>query len=166
MIRALPFAALLLTACTAPGTGPEPSLALRPAEAIDPRLPVTGSETAGPVDPALAAQLGQLVAGVRSASADFNAKEAVAGRLAVTAGPMASESWIAAEQALSRLIEQYGVTTAAAADVDALAAGRLASRRWISTPDREALAAAAAEIEAVSNSQAGAIDRIRSQLAR
>ena len=72
----------------------------------------------------------------------------------------------AMELALSRLVEQYGVTTHAAADIDALAAQRLESQRWIVPADREAIAAAAAEVAEISNRQAAAIDRIKGQLAR
>ena len=79
---------------------------------------------------------------------------------------MASESWIAAEQALSRLIEQYGVTTRAAADIDALASGRLEGQRWIEPADREVIAAASAEVAAISQAQSEAIRRLTDQLAR
>ena len=93
-------------------------------------------------------------------------RQAVADRLAAAAGPMASESWIAAQQALSRLIEQDGVTTRAAADIDALAASRLEGQHWIRPADQQAIAAAAAEVAAINEAQAAAIDRLTSQLAR
>ena len=119
-----------------------------------------------PADPALASRLSALVALVRSAEPAFAATEAHASRLTAAAGPGASESWIAAEQALSRLIEQHGVTTSAAADIDGLAASRLAGQRWISPADREAIAAAAAEVAAINERQAEAIDRLKDKLAR
>lgn len=147
-------------------TSPEPSLAPRTAEAIDPRLPITGEETAGTVDPALAGRLSALIAAVRSAMPAFEVRQAEANRLAAVAGPVASESWIAAEQALSRLVEQHGVTTQAAADVDAVAASRLESQRWIAPAERQAITAAAAEVGSISARQAEAIDRLKDQLAR
>ena len=156
---------LLIGACTMP-TQVEPSLAPRPAEAIDPRLPVAGTEAPGPVDPALALRLRELVASVQDGQRAFDDRAAEAGRLSAAAGPMASESWIAAEQALSRLVEQYGVTTRAAADVDALAADLLERQRWIGVTNRDAIAAAGAEIRVISDRQSDTIDRIRNQLSR
>ena len=162
----LPLLAVpLMTACSVT-TSPEPSLAPRAAEAIDPRLPISSEEPAGVVDPALATRLSDLTGQVRSAEPAFEAREAEAVRLAGAAGPVASESWIAAEQALSRLVEQYGVTTRAAADVDALASDRLQRQGWIAPADRQAIAAAASEVGAISLRQAEAIDRLKDQLAR
>ena len=161
---------LLLTAFTVAGCstspGPEPSLGPRAAEAIDPRLPILETAPTGSVDPALAAQLQALVSTALAASPAFDARAAEANRLAAAAGPMASESWVAAEQALSRLVEQYGETTRVAGDIDALAANRLEGQRWVSPADRSAIAAAAAEVAAISDPQAAAIDRLTDLLAR
>lgn len=145
---------------------PEPSLAPRAAEAIDPRLPIASEAPPGTVDQELASRLSALVGEVRSAVPAFEAREGEATRLAGAAGPAASESWIAAEQALSLLIEQHGVTTRAAADIDALASSRLEAQRWITPADRQAITAAASEVGAISAQQAGAIDRLKAQLAR
>ena len=79
---------------------------------------------------------------------------------------MASESWIAAQQALSVLIERYGTTTRASADIDALASNRLEGQHWIRPVDQQTIAAAAAEVAAISNSQAASIQRLKDQLAR
>jgi hypothetical protein len=161
LLTALPLAA----ACTMT-TSPEPSLAPRAAEAIDPRVPVADEVPEGTVDQALAGQLSALVAEVRGAAPAFDARETEAGRLAASAGPEASESWIAAEQALSRLIEQHGVTTRVAADIDALASSRLDGQHWIAPADRQAIAAAAADVAAINARQSDAIDRLKAQLAR
>ena len=161
LLLALPLAAACSTT-----TSPEPSLAPRAAEAIDPRLSIPDEEPSGTVDPALAGRLSALVATVRSAVPAFEARESEASRLAAAAGPVASESWIAAEQALSRLVEQHGVTTQAAADIDAVAASRLEGQRWIARAEREAIAAAAAEVGSISARQAEAIDRLKDHLAR
>lgn len=165
MKRLAIFAILFATACS---TEPirEPSLAPRAAEAIDPRLPIPDTIPAGPVDTSLAERLGELVGAARGGTVAFNRQEAEATRLAVAAGPMASESWIAAQQALSILIERYGVTTRAAADIDALASDRLQGQRWIRPADQQAIAAAAAEVAAISNPQAATIERLKGQLAR
>lgn len=163
----LPLLAIgLAAACTAPQPGPEPSLAPRAAEAIDPRLPVPNDAQPTSVDPSLASQLDALVGQARSGVAAFDARRADAERLAASAGPIASESWVAAEQALSLLVEQYGVTTRAAADIDALGSSRIQGQRWIRPADQQAIAAAAAEVAAISGRQSEAISRLKDQLAR
>jgi len=157
---------LALAACASPGAGPETSLAPRAAEAIDPRVPIPSEVPPGTSDPVLARRLDELVAEVRAASPGFEARAAEAARLAAAAGPESSEGWIAAQQALSQLVEQFGVTTRAAADIDALAAARLESRRWIAPADQAEISAAAAAVAAIGEPQAAAIARIQEQLAR
>lgn len=166
MNRALIAAIVMLAGCSTPNPGPEPSLALRAAEAIDPRVPITDETPAGLLDLALAARLQELLGSVQSNLPTFNEREAQASRLASAAGPMASESWIAAEQALSRLVAAYGPTTHAAAEIDALAADRLERQRWIAPADRNAITAAAAKVGEISERQAAAIERLKNQLAR
>jgi hypothetical protein len=157
---------LLIAGCSTASMSPEPSLAPRAAEAVDPRVPIPDVAPTGSVDPGLAAQLRSLVDIARSGVPQFEAQEVEAARLAAAAGPLASEGWVVAQQALSRLVEQYGVTTRASADIDALAAGQLEGKRWIRPADREAIAATAAEVGAINSSQAAAIDRLTGQLAR
>ena len=162
----LPLVAMsILAACSAPMMH-EPSLAPRAAESIDPRVPIRDTTPSGTVDTELGIKLDVLFAEVSQAVPLFEQREVEASRLAAEAGPMASESWVAAEQALSRLVEQHGVTTRAAADIDALASERLEGQHWIKPADREAIAAAAAEVAAINDSQSAAIDRITAQLAR
>jgi hypothetical protein len=160
------MASLLLSAGCSPTMTSEPSLAPRAAESIDPRLPIPDTVPTGPVNAELAARLNALVETTRAAAPQFNVQESEATRLAASAGPMASESWIAAQQALSRLVEQHGVTTRASGDIDALAGIRLEAQHWIRPADREAIAAAAAEVGSINNAQAEAIRRLNSQLAR
>jgi hypothetical protein len=155
----------IAAACSAPATV-EPSLAPRAAEAIDPRVPIPNAAPTGTVDPSLAARLEALVSNARGGVPAFEAQEAEANRLAAGAGPVASEGWIAAQQALSRLVEQHGVTTQVAADIDELASDRLESQHWIRPADREAIAAAAAEVGSINEAQAAAINRLSDQLSR
>src|SRR5690606_22648601 len=136
----------------------------RHAETIDPRVPIPGQPPRGTLDPALAARLDLLASQARNGVAAFNARKADASRLAERAGPMPSESWIAAQQALSRLVEQFGITTRAAADIDQLAANALETRHWIEPANREAIAASAAEVAAISQAQAADIGRLADQL--
>jgi hypothetical protein len=156
----------LIASCTATTVGPEPSLAPRAAEAIDPRLPIPNDATESRVDPALAGRLAQFVGEAQGGVAPFDAKLAEADRLAAAAGPMASESWVVAQQALSLLVEQYGVTTQAAANIDQLGSNRLQGQHWISPADQQAIAAAAAEVGAIGDRQSAAIDRLNQRLAR
>ena len=158
--------ALLLAAGCSSTTAREPSLAPRAAEAIDPRLPIPDAVPTGPVDAGLAQQLQILIETARAGTPQFNAQESQATRLAAAAGPMASESWIVAQQAVSRLVEQHGITTRVAGDVDALAASRLDGQHWIRPADQLAISAAAEEIGTINNAQAEAIRRLTSQLAR
>ena len=162
----LPLISLVAVAGCAMPTSPEPSLAPRAAEAIDPRLPIPDQPPSGPVDAALAERLQVLVAAARGGVPQFEARQAVADRLAAGAGPMASESWVAAQQALSLLVEQYGITARAAADIDKLAGDRLDGQHWIQPADRNAISAAAEEVGAISASQSAAIERLTGQLAR
>ena len=156
----------LLAGCSVPNAGPEPSLVPRPAEAIDPRVPIPGDVPRGEADQALVARLNQLVAQVRTGAPAFDARLEEANRLAAGAGPQASESWVAAQSALSLLVEQYGLTTRAAADIDELAADRLETRKWITPADQAVISSAQAEVSSISARQADAIDRLNDQLAR
>ena len=162
----LPLIAMMAVTGCANSTSHDPSLAPREAEAIDPRVPIPDEIPTGQVDAALAERLQALVAGARAGVAQFEARQATADRLAAGAGPMASESWVAAQQALSLLVEQYGITARAVADIDRLAADRLESRHWIQPADRNAIAAAAEEVGAISASQSAAIERLTGQLTR
>lgn len=164
---ALPvIVAILATACARPNIGPEPSLAPRAAEAIDPRVAIPSEVPVGEVDPALASRLAALVGEVHAASPRFNMLRDEADRLAAAAGPATSESWIAAQQAVSRAVEQHGVATRVAADIDEIAATRLIGQRWIAPADREAIAAASAEVTAISDAQSNGIQQVRERLSR
>ena len=160
------LAAALVTGCSTPRTAPEPSLAPRAAESIDPRVPIPDTVPAGQADPALVQRIDALLAEARGGVPAFEARQAEAARLAPVAGPVSSEGWVAAQQALSRLVQQFGVTTRVAADVDALASARLESNRWISPADRQAIESAASAVAAISEPQAAAVARIREALAR
>ena len=166
MRNSVVLTSLLLAAGCSPAPMTEPSLATRAAESIDPRLPIPDTAPTGTVDAALAQRLQALIEAARAGTSEFNAQEGEATRLAASAGPAASESWIAAQQALSRLVERHGVTTRAAGDIDALAGSRLEGQHWIRPADREAIAAAAAEVGSINDAQTGAIERLTSQLAR
>lgn len=154
---------LLLAACSTAAIDP-PSLAPRAAEAIDPRLPIDPDPPIGTLDPALAARLAAAVASARSGVDEFARLATNAEALAAEAGPVQSESWIAAQQALSALVAQHGVTTRALADIDEFAAERIDEKRWLVPANRIAIEAAAAEVGSIYRAQVTNIERIGARL--
>lgn len=154
---------LLLAACSTTQAG-EPSLAPRAAEDIDPRVPISSAVIAGPADPALAARIAQLLAEVRAGDASFMAAAEGTERLVAAAGPAQSESWIEAQQAVSALVAARAPVTKAVADLDALAATRLATSGGMLPGDLAAIQAATTEAAAIGEREAATIDRMQAQL--
>ncbi|HEX8261344.1 MAG TPA: hypothetical protein VF547_00555 [Allosphingosinicella sp.] len=153
---------LLAAACAAPG--PYPSLAPRAAEKAyageDERQPTPQAD-----DPALAAEIDRLAAAARAGAADFDAALPAAQSAAAAAGAAGSDSWIEAQQDLSRLEAARARTTAALADLDRLAVER-ASAGTLGEGDRERLRAATAEIQALADAQADRLRRLGESLIR
>ena len=164
MVRFAALPALLLSACATPQAG-DPSLAPRAAEAIDPRVPIPSEAIAGPADPALAARIAELMAQVRTGDAAFQAAAEDAERLAAAAGSPQSESWIEAQQAVSALVAARAPVTQALADLDALAATRLAANGGIAPGDLAAIQSATREASTIGEREAAVIDRLQAQLA-
>lgn len=163
-MRALaPLLALVLIGCAA-SSATEPSLARRPAEAIDPRLPIASDPTPGPVDATLAAQLAKLVAEGKAGAATFDSELGRAQALANAAGPAESESWILAQQALSGLEGARAQTTRALSDVDAVAATRSQTGTGVSFSDMTAIEASSAELRRATDRQAAIIDQLSARL--
>ncbi len=158
----LPF--LLLSAC-ASGNAP-PSLLPRAAEAIDPRIPVVKPLNDRPVNSELAGRLAELVAKARSSDAAFRPAAEEAQRLAEAAGDPQSESWIIAEQALSRAIATRDLAVRALGDIDALGANRLEAHAGLSPNDLEAIERAGAEVGAIDERQTRTIKAIQARLGR
>ena len=154
---------LLLAACSTTQAS-EPSLAPRAAEAIDPRVPISSAVIAGPADPALAASIAQLLAEVHAGEAAFRAAAEGTERLTAAAGPAQSESWIEAQQALSALVAARAPVTKAIADLDALAATRLAASGGMLPGDLAAIQAATTEAAAIGEREAATIDQLQAQL--
>ena len=164
MLRRAALLCLLLSACTTPPSGHEPSLAPRAAEAIDPRVPIPSEVIAGPADRALAARIADLLAQVRSGDATFQAALPNAEQQAAAAGPAQSESWIVAQQVLSALIATRAPVTKAISDLDGLASAQLAAKGGILPGDLQAIQAATAEANAIGEREATVIDRLQSRL--
>ena len=163
MLRALLIPMLAVAACSTP-SGPTPSLAPRAAEAIDPRVPIPVQPATGIVDPVLQARLAQLLDEVRASDQAFVAAAGVAERLTAAAGSTDSESWIAAQQALSGLVEARGPTARALSDIDAIAAQQLASAGWIEPANFAAIETAASKAGAIDRRQAALIDSLQARL--
>jgi hypothetical protein len=149
--------------CSAPATN-APSLAPRAAEAIDPRAPVPAGVDTRPVEPALAARLAQLVAEANGGNDAFRSAAAEAQRLAAAAGTPQSESWIAAQQALSAAVAARAPTTRALGDIDEAAAVALKARGDLSPADLAAVEAAAGEVAALDRVQAQMIEALQARL--
>jgi hypothetical protein len=165
MVRHAALPALLLAACSTAPAG-EPSLAPRAAEAVDPRVPIPSEIVAGPADPALVASIAQLMAQVHDGDAAFQAAAQAAETLAASAGPAESESWIAAQEAVSAAVAARAPVGQALADLDGLAAMRLAASGGILPGDLAAIQAASREASIISDKEAAAIDRLQARLAR
>ena len=89
-------------------------------------MPIASNPTLGPVDPALAARLAELVASGESGARTFDALVGQAETLTGAAGPARSESWIVAQQAVSGLEGARAASTRALGNIDGIAAARVA----------------------------------------
>ena len=158
------LAALALAAgCAAPG--PYPSLAPRPAEKAYAEDAEERKPTPQPDDPALAGEIDRLLAEARAGGAQFDSALSAAKRTAGSAGPAGSDSWIEAQQALSRLESARARTTAALADLDRLSIER-SNAGTLGDGDLERMRRAAAEIQALADSQADRLQKLGESLLR
>jgi hypothetical protein len=164
MRRSVLFPMVMLSACAAPG-GPYPSLQPRAAEAIDPRIPVVRPMNDRPITAGLMARLAALVDQARSGNAQFEGAVADAERLAASVGAPQSESWIAAQEALTAAIAARRATAQALGDIDEIAATSLQDQRGIAPNDLAAIQRAATEVAALDNRQAQRINAIQQRLA-
>ncbi|MFL6721915.1 MAG: hypothetical protein ACJ8FT_08970 [Sphingomonas sp.] len=163
MRYALLLTMFLLCACSAPG-GPYPSLRPRAAEEIDPRVPVVRPVNDRPVAPALSAQLAALISQARSGTAAFDAAVSEAERLAAAAGARQSESWIAAQEALTAAIGARKPIADALGDIDELAASALQTHGGIAPNDLAAIKRAQAELGALDARQAERVHALQRRL--
>jgi hypothetical protein len=167
MVRPNPFLTVLLaslaglSACAAPG--PFPSLAPRPIEKAlgEPGVPPTVAPL--PDDPALAPRAAAFVDQARAGDRAFHAALPAAEQAAKRAGAVGSDSWIAAQQALSRAEAAETQTTRALADLDRFGSDR-ADAKAISPADLARLQAATAEIQRLADAQHAEIHRLQAAL--
>jgi hypothetical protein len=146
----------LLGACVS--QGPFPSLAPREGEQLAIEEPVREAPTVAN-DSALRtrieAVLGEAREGARRFDADFAPAERAAGR----AGAEGSDSWIAAQEAISRLEAARARTGNAAAELDQLSLTR--ANLPTSAADQQALDEAIAEVARINVNQQARVDRLR-----
>jgi len=157
------FLVLVLSACATPG-GPYPSLQPRAAETADPRLTVDRPLNDRPASPVLTSRLAALVAQAHEGDAAFESAAADAERLAGAAGAPQSESWIAAQEALTAAIAASGPTHAALADIDGIGASALQTQGGIAPTELAAIKSAGAEVAAIDRRQAERIRALQQRL--
>ncbi len=163
-MRPLPLLlAALLAGCAAQQTS-SPSLLPRPAEAIDPRVPVPDMIVSADASLDLVRQLDALVAQAEAGDQAFRGAAATAERLASTAGAPRSESWVVAQQALSAAVAARAPVTRAVADIDGLGARRVQALGGIGAGDLAAIKSAAARVAQIDDREAAVIDRIQARL--
>jgi hypothetical protein len=149
-------AALLLSDCTT--SGPFPSLAPRPGEDLPIEEPVRTHQDA-PGDAALRRRIDALAAQAREGMSAFDAAYDTAAHAAAGSGAEGSDSWIAAQEALSRLEAARSRTADAVAELDQLARAR--ADLPTSAGDQAALEAAIEAAGRIAANQQERINRLR-----
>jgi hypothetical protein len=149
------LAGALLAGCVT--EGPFPSLAQRPDERLAIEEPVRETPVF-PDDPVLGTRIAALLGEARQGDRTFDADYGAASRTAARAGATGSDSWIAAQQALSRVEAARGRTSDAAAELHQLALER--ADQPVSAADRKALDDAIAEADRLVAEQQARIDRL------
>ena len=154
-VLVLPATALLAGCIT---HGPWPSLAPRPDEGLTIEEPVREAPQIAD-DSALRVRINNLVAEARAGNAAFEQDYGDAARTASRAGAEGSDSWMAAQQALSRVEAARGRTSDAAAELHQLAVAR--AGQPTSPGDQAALEAAIDQADGVVAAQQARLNRIR-----
>jgi hypothetical protein len=137
--------------------GPFPSLAPRPDERLAIEEPVREAPVV-PDDPTLRGRIAALLGEARQGDRAFDADHGAAARAASRAGPIGSDSWIAAQQALSRVEAARGRTSDAATALHQFAVER--AGQAVSAADRQALDDAIAEADRLVADQQARVDRL------
>lgn len=149
-------AAPLLSGCIT--HGPWPSLAPRPDERLTIDEPVR-TEPVVADDSALRVRINTLLAEARSGDAAFERDYDAAARAMARAGAEGSDSWMNAQQALSRVESAGGRASDAAAELHQLAVTR--AGQPISPSDQAALEAAIDQADGLVAAQQARLGRIR-----
>jgi hypothetical protein len=158
-----PFRVLVLSAAAASlagciSEGPFPSLAQRPDERLAIDEPVREPPQIAD-DSALRVQINRLLAEARGGDADFERDYDAAARASARAGREGSDSWLDAQQALSRAEMSRGRATDAAAELHQIVHAR--AGQPTSAADQAALDAAIAQADGIVAAQETRLRRIR-----
>lgn len=159
LIPALLPALALVTACAPDASFP--SLAPRPGEQLSTDEPVRQPVFVAP-DPALSAGIAELVAAARRGQAEFEAALPAARANVARAGAAGSDSWVEAQQAISRLEAARASTARALADLDRLSIERAA--RPTNAAQFAELLNAVELVQSLARAQYSDIDRLRGSL--
>ena len=158
---ALSLAALALAGCVAQDGFP--SLAMRPAERHVSFEPPIHPRAEVPSDAGLRDRLRTLQGQAAEGDRAFREVLGSAERAVGAAGGFETESWVEAQQALSRLESAREPTTRAQSDLDELAIARADAPT--SDEDYAALQAAVDSVGRIAASQQQQVDRLRARLA-
>ncbi len=149
-------AAALIAGCVS--EGPFPSLAPRPDERLAIDEPVREAPQIAN-DSALRVRINRLLSDARAGDAAFERDYDAAVRASARAGREGSDSWIEAQQALSRVEISRGSATDAAAELHQLALAR--ADQPTSPADQAALEAAIAQVDEIVAAQEARLNRLR-----
>ena len=161
--RAMPtlLAAILAGGCMADGDFP--SLAQRDVE----REPLTEPVRAVPVvpdDASLRSTISELLTQARQSDRNFDTALASAETAARSAGAPSSDSWIAAQEQVSRAEATRAGTMRSLGDFDRLMLDR--SNQPTSPGDQAALSQAMAQVQQLADAQQARLDRLKALIAR
>ncbi|MBV9900555.1 MAG: hypothetical protein JOZ90_05595 [Alphaproteobacteria bacterium] len=159
-MNARPALAVLLAACLAGCVtqGPFPSLAPRPAEQEDWTEEPSHAAPAAADDAALRRQVAALVAAAHDGDRAFAADLPAAERATAHPGTEGSDSWVEAQQAISRLEDSRARTDEAATELHQLRLAR--TGQPTSAADLAAIDAAAEEVDALVARQQQQLNRV------
>lgn len=161
LVGALAFVALAAACAT---EGEFPSLEPRAMEGEDPLAEPVRTRPAVAGEPALRARAAELVAEARRGDREFAAAFGRASASVRSAGVAGSESWVQAQQAVSRAEAARAPATGALAELDRLVAER--AREPTNEEDFAAIRRALAEVEALAAAQQQRMDELRAGLRR
>ena len=155
--------ALAALAGCAGTSGTFPSLLPRPIERQlgDPNVPPVVAPV--PEDPDVAVRVAEFVARAQAGERAFRAALPAAEGAVRHAGASGSDSWLVAQQAVSRVIAAETQTTRALADLDHYAVDR-ANAKPLSGGDLARLQAATAEVQRLADAEHAEVKRLQAAL--
>jgi hypothetical protein len=149
-----------IAGCAAPGDFP--SLAPRPVEReLTAERPAAAAPEV-PADPALGGRVAELVRQAHAGEAAFETALAGARGAAAGAGAAGSDSWIAAQAAVSRVEAARAEVVTALAELDRLVVER--ARQPTSTADLTMMSSALADVQAIAERQDEQLQALRASL--